>query len=104
MTTLQLPQSSAPRTSAKAATRRSAPTTRNIWTNCAPRPRSSIADQAMSSLFSRPLALTQGDPAGIGPDITLVAWTRRTELGLPPFLFIGDPKVLEGRMRQLGLT
>jgi 4-hydroxythreonine-4-phosphate dehydrogenase len=58
----------------------------------------------MSSLFSRPLALTQGDPAGIGPDITLVAWTRRTELGLPPFLFIGDPKVLESRMRQLGLT
>jgi 4-hydroxythreonine-4-phosphate dehydrogenase len=57
----------------------------------------------MSSIFSRPLALTQGDPAGIGPDITLVAWTRRRELGLPPFLFIGDPDVLVLRARQLGL-
>ncbi len=58
----------------------------------------------MPSLFSRPLALTQGDPAGIGPDITLVAWTRRRELGLPPFLFIGDHGVLAARARQLDLT
>ncbi|PZM16968.1 4-hydroxythreonine-4-phosphate dehydrogenase PdxA [Rhizobium tubonense] len=58
----------------------------------------------MPSLFSRPLVLTQGDPAGIGPDITLVAWTRRRELGLPPFLFVGDPEVLAVRARQLGLT
>ena len=51
----------------------------------------------------RPLALTQGDPAGIGPDITLTAWLRRDELGLPPFLFIGDPGVLRARARLLGL-
>jgi 4-hydroxythreonine-4-phosphate dehydrogenase len=57
----------------------------------------------MPALFSRPLALTQGDPAGIGPDITLVAWTRRRELGLAPFLFIGDPEVLAVRARQLSL-
>jgi 4-hydroxythreonine-4-phosphate dehydrogenase len=57
----------------------------------------------MPSLFPRPLALTQGDPAGIGPDITLVAWTRRRELGLPPFLFVGDPEVLAVRARQLRL-
>jgi len=57
----------------------------------------------MPSLFSRPLALTQGDPAGIGPDITLVAWSRRRELGLPPFLFVGDPEVLAVRARQLSL-
>jgi 4-hydroxythreonine-4-phosphate dehydrogenase len=35
--------------------------------------------------MSRPLALTMGEPAGIGPDITLAAWLRRSELGLPPF-------------------
>jgi 4-hydroxythreonine-4-phosphate dehydrogenase len=57
----------------------------------------------MPSLFSRPLALTQGDPAGIGPDVTLAAWLRRRELGLPPFLFVGDPEVLGVRARQLGL-
>ena len=28
--------------------------------------------------IKRPLALTLGDPAGIGPDITLLAWAART--------------------------
>ena len=32
-----------------------------------------------------PLALTLGEPAGIGPDITLAAWRRRAELVLAPF-------------------
>ena len=50
-----------------------------------------------------PLALTQGDPAGIGPDITLQAWLKRVERGLPPFLYIGDPAVLRVRARQLEL-
>ncbi|WP_028746120.1 4-hydroxythreonine-4-phosphate dehydrogenase PdxA [Rhizobium mesoamericanum] len=58
----------------------------------------------MSISFSRPLALTQGDPAGVGPDITLLAWMRRRELGLPPFVFIGDPDVLAQRARLLSLT
>jgi 4-hydroxythreonine-4-phosphate dehydrogenase len=58
----------------------------------------------MPSHPSRPLALTQGDPAGIGPDITLAAWLRRGELALPPFLFLGDPNVLSARARQLNLT
>ena len=31
--------------------------------------------------MTRPLALTLGEPAGIGPDITLAAWQRRAELG-----------------------
>ncbi|MGY5802649.1 4-hydroxythreonine-4-phosphate dehydrogenase PdxA [Rhizobium hainanense] len=53
---------------------------------------------------SLPLALTQGDPAGIGPDITLAAWLRRGELDLPPFLFLGDAAVLAARASQLGLT
>ena len=50
-----------------------------------------------------PLALSQGDPAGIGPDITLQAWLKRDELALPPFLYIGDPEVLKVRARQLEL-
>ncbi|MFN3320204.1 MAG: 4-hydroxythreonine-4-phosphate dehydrogenase PdxA [Allorhizobium sp.] len=50
-----------------------------------------------------PLALTQGDPAGIGPDIALQAWLKRGESGLPPFLYIGDPAVLEIRARLLEL-
>ncbi len=58
----------------------------------------------MSTRPSLPLALTQGDPAGIGPDITLAAWLRRGELDLPPFLFLGDPAVLAARASQLGLA
>ncbi len=50
-----------------------------------------------------PVGLTQGDPAGIGPDITLNAWLRRRETDPPPFLFIGDPAVLRARADLLGL-
>jgi 4-hydroxythreonine-4-phosphate dehydrogenase len=48
-----------------------------------------------------PLALTQGDPAGIGPEITLLAYLRRRELGLAPFLAIADPDLLAARAQQL---
>ncbi len=39
------------------------------------------------------LALTLGEPAGIGPDITLVAWLTRQERALPAFFAIGDAAV-----------
>jgi 4-hydroxythreonine-4-phosphate dehydrogenase len=42
----------------------------------------------------RPLALTLGEPAGIGPDITFAAWRRRGELNLNPFYVLSDPKFL----------
>lgn len=51
-----------------------------------------------------PLALTMGDPSGIGLDITLDAWTRRDALSLPPFLFLGDPAALSARADLLGLA
>ena len=54
--------------------------------------------------MSRPLALTLGEPAGIGPDITLAIWLRRNELKIPPFYVIADPKSLQRRAKQLGLT
>ena len=54
--------------------------------------------------MSQPLALTLGEPAGIGPDITLAAWVRRRELDLPPFYVIGDPKCLAVRAKRLGIN
>jgi 4-hydroxythreonine-4-phosphate dehydrogenase len=51
----------------------------------------------------RPLALTLGEPAGIGPDITLAAWLRRAELELPAFYVVGDPDFLEQAARRLSL-
>ncbi|PPD46545.1 MAG: 4-hydroxythreonine-4-phosphate dehydrogenase PdxA [Methylocystis sp.] len=38
-----------------------------------------------------PLALTQGDPSGIGPELTLKAYAARQSAGLPPFFLIADP-------------
>jgi 4-hydroxythreonine-4-phosphate dehydrogenase len=54
-------------------------------------------------LVHRALALTLGEPAGIGPDITLLAWHRRAELDLPPFYLLADPALLERRRAALGL-
>lgn len=51
----------------------------------------------------RPLALTLGDPAGIGPDIALCAWAARREATVPPFFLIGDPAVLLDRAAAMGL-
>jgi 4-hydroxythreonine-4-phosphate dehydrogenase len=53
--------------------------------------------------MTRPLALTLGEPAGIGPDITLAAWQRRAELGLPPFYLLADPDFIAERARLIGL-
>ena len=54
-------------------------------------------------MVARPLALTLGEPAGIGPDITLSAWLRRDELKLPPFYVLGDRSLLASRAKALGL-
>ena len=53
--------------------------------------------------MSLPLALTLGEPAGIGPDITLAVWQKRAELALPPFYLLADPDFLARRARHLGL-
>jgi 4-hydroxythreonine-4-phosphate dehydrogenase len=52
----------------------------------------------------RPLALTLGEPAGIGPDLALALWTQREALTVPPFLLLGDPAFLAARARSLGLA
>jgi 4-hydroxythreonine-4-phosphate dehydrogenase len=51
----------------------------------------------------RALALTLGEPAGIGPDITLKAWLRRRALDLAPFYVVADPDFLKSRAAHLGL-
>ncbi len=53
--------------------------------------------------MAKPLALTIGEPAGIGPDIALAAWLRRDQERLPPFYLLGDRAYLAGRARRLGL-
>jgi 4-hydroxythreonine-4-phosphate dehydrogenase len=45
-----------------------------------------------------------GDPAGIGPDITISAWKSRNLHGLPSFFAIAPAAVFEARAAQLGLS
>ena len=48
-----------------------------------------------------PLALTLGEPAGIGPDITFAAWRRRAEFGLAPFYLLADPGFVARRAEPI---
>jgi 4-hydroxythreonine-4-phosphate dehydrogenase len=52
---------------------------------------------------SRPLALTMGEPAGIGPDVTLAVWRERQERNLPPFYVLADPETMRSRAELLGI-
>src|SRR5262245_58827244 len=64
--------------------------------------RASRSPMASSERVERPLALTIGDPAGIGPDMALGAFAVRKRTQAPPFVVIGDPAVLAARARALG--
>jgi len=46
----------------------------------------------MASNPPRPLAVSLGDPAGIGPEVVVKCWDGRTTFDLPPFAAIGDPR------------
>lgn len=46
----------------------------------------------MSAAPPGPLAISLGDPAGIGPEVIAKCWDSRAEFGLPPFIAIGDPR------------
>lgn len=62
-------------------------------------------DPLASSRASRggPLALSLGEPAGVGPDLVLMAWAARREAGLPVFCAVGDPELLRARASVLGI-
>ncbi|AZO77386.1 MULTISPECIES: 4-hydroxythreonine-4-phosphate dehydrogenase PdxA [unclassified Bosea (in: a-proteobacteria)] len=51
----------------------------------------------------RLLALTQGDPAGIGPELALAAWRQRAVRSIPPFAYLGNSDMLAGLVQRLGL-
>lgn len=44
----------------------------------------------MARAFLPPLAISLGDPAGIGPEVIAKCWDQRADFGLPPFVAIGD--------------
>ena len=44
------------------------------------------------SFSAPPLAISLGDPAGIGPEVIAKCWDSRSTLDVPPFVAIGDPR------------
>jgi 4-hydroxythreonine-4-phosphate dehydrogenase len=50
-----------------------------------------------------PIALTSGDPAGVGPEITIEAWLARDIRQILPFYVIGDPAQLAARAERIGV-
>lgn len=50
-----------------------------------------------------PLAVSCGDPNGIGPDIILEAWANRQTLDVPAFYVLGQVDHLQSRAQMLGL-
>jgi 4-hydroxythreonine-4-phosphate dehydrogenase len=52
--------------------------------------------------MSLPLALTMGEPAGIGGEIALQAWLRRNDDRVPVFYVIDDPERLAALAARLG--
>ncbi|MEP5938498.1 MAG: 4-hydroxythreonine-4-phosphate dehydrogenase PdxA [Erythrobacter sp.] len=49
-----------------------------------------------------PLALSVGDPAGIGPEVICAAWSQKEQSGLAPFFAVGGASVLRHAAEQRG--
>lgn len=61
-----------------------------------------MPDNTSWSLPKPPLALTMGDPAGVGPEIALRAWLALRETG-PCFMAVGAPEVFDAALRRFKL-
>jgi 4-hydroxythreonine-4-phosphate dehydrogenase len=46
----------------------------------------------MAGSLRNPLAVSLGDPAGIGPEVIAKCWDNRDSFALPVFVAIGDPR------------
>lgn len=50
------------------------------------------------------LAVTMGDPAGIGGELTLAAWLRRDQIDVPAFVALDNPSRLASLAEKFGWT
>jgi 4-hydroxythreonine-4-phosphate dehydrogenase len=50
-----------------------------------------------------PLAVSLGDPAGVGPELIAAAWARRNELALPSFAAVGGEGMLAAAAKARAL-
>ncbi|MFO1187628.1 MAG: 4-hydroxythreonine-4-phosphate dehydrogenase PdxA [Alphaproteobacteria bacterium] len=52
---------------------------------------------------TRPIAVSMGEPAGIGPEIILKAWAARRTENVPPFIVFGIPHLFERLAKAAGV-
>lgn len=57
----------------------------------------------MSTPTVSPLAVSLGDPAGVGPELIAEAWARRDRERLPPFFVVGGATVIAAAAKRRGL-
>jgi 4-hydroxythreonine-4-phosphate dehydrogenase len=57
----------------------------------------------LTKVTLQPLAISMGEPGGIGPDLILQLFAQRTALSLPPFVIYGHAGFLRARAARLGL-
>ncbi|WP_171878154.1 4-hydroxythreonine-4-phosphate dehydrogenase PdxA [Mesorhizobium loti] len=50
------------------------------------------------------LALSVGDPSGIGPEIAIAAFLARKAAGLPAFYLLADPALIASRAKHIGVS
>lgn len=62
-----------------------------------------MAKSSDPSNLTKPLAITMGEPAGIGPELILKLWMLRKENGLAPFILIADPDYFHSLSQKLKL-
>ncbi|MET2827578.1 4-hydroxythreonine-4-phosphate dehydrogenase PdxA [Mesorhizobium shangrilense] len=51
-----------------------------------------------------PLALSVGDPSGVGPEIAIAAWQARDASAIPPFYLLADPHLMAARAERVGTS
>lgn len=54
--------------------------------------------------MQQPIALSIGEPAGVGPELALQLWATRVKNRVPPFLLVGDPALLAARANDIGIN
>lgn len=69
----------------------------------APMTREFTQQSGAAPLTVTPLAVTMGDPAGIGLELTAMAWHRRQAERIPPFVLYGCAAALGARAAEIGL-
>jgi len=61
-----------------------------------------VTDDSVARDLLPALAVTMGEPAGIGGELALMAWRERAAQAIPPFFLIDDPRRLSRLAAHLG--